>query len=537
MPNAPVSNPEAEASRRSVQAIGARAGGSLRARPGRLRSPLTITAVLVGLVQTALTTWRLLGSLDGPQGARNLEATYHALLTATALREQPLWQTLGLPIVTLGGPENAGYAWGATVPDRFGQYIYTSFPPGGFWLAALATALPISGIAALLLLNGLLAATTGTLIAAVTRRALQPTAFADSTLPACVVAGLGYVLSGEALQSHGPVYWPQSALQPVLVAQVLVLLTMLDRGVTRRRLLGLAALTAIGGYIEWTEYVFAFGAALLIVSVPRVRARLLPAAAALAGAASLTAVVLFAHFTRRLSIDASISAWTTRASVRSNAPLMSLLDGLRLSVGGTFLALTIVALAALAVGTRGAVPRRWLLVIALLLIPCLENLLLREHATTFTFDRLKDVVPVCVAAGFGVAVLARRRILVAALALLCGTVLSVALQLRDESAYSSWHATDLANRTMLREADAIVPFDCARLATSTVTRGYLNLATGRSVQELTTASANDALASGSSACGTVFIDAAPAFTDLPIIGSITVKPANGDAVILPRPGG
>ena len=65
-------------------------------------------------------------------GASNLEASYHVLLTMKALKASPAESHWFLPIVSLGNKLDKNISWGATVPTRKGDYIYTSFTPPGF---------------------------------------------------------------------------------------------------------------------------------------------------------------------------------------------------------------------------------------------------------------------------------------------------------------------------------------------------------------------------------------------------------------------
>ena len=55
------------------------------------------------------------------------DATWHTLLTMQAYDETPISQHKFLPIVSLGGVDNKGISWGATIPDKEGNFYYTSF--------------------------------------------------------------------------------------------------------------------------------------------------------------------------------------------------------------------------------------------------------------------------------------------------------------------------------------------------------------------------------------------------------------------------
>jgi sugar phosphate isomerase/epimerase len=65
------------------------------------------------------------------------DATWHTLLTMQAYDETPISQHKFLPIVSLGGVDNKGISWGATIPDKEGNFYYTSFSPAGFVLPYL----------------------------------------------------------------------------------------------------------------------------------------------------------------------------------------------------------------------------------------------------------------------------------------------------------------------------------------------------------------------------------------------------------------
>ncbi len=61
------------------------------------------------------------------------DATWHTLLTIECYNETPISQHLFLPIVSMGGEDNKWISWGATIPDKEGNYYYTSFSPAGYF--------------------------------------------------------------------------------------------------------------------------------------------------------------------------------------------------------------------------------------------------------------------------------------------------------------------------------------------------------------------------------------------------------------------
>ena len=77
----------------------------------------------------------------------NSDATWHTLLTIEAYNETPVSDHLFLPIVSLGGQDNKHIAWGVTIPDKGGNYYYTSFPAAGYffpWLFMKIFGLPVT---------------------------------------------------------------------------------------------------------------------------------------------------------------------------------------------------------------------------------------------------------------------------------------------------------------------------------------------------------------------------------------------------------
>lgn len=511
-----------------------------------LAARLSVPALVV-LVQGVLTGSTLLQVRDG-LGARNLEASYHAVLTAKAMLANPLGRHWGLPTVTLGQDNDKYVLWGATVATDGGDYIYTSFPPAGFWLPAVLGFLRGGdiGLAGLVALNGALAAAAGLLLYLLVVRAVRrldrPVWIARS---AGLLAAVVYLTSTEALQSHGAVYWPHAMLQPLLLGLLLVLDHLLTRpeGADRRRLLiVLGVLTAIACYTEWTAYVFAFLTGAAILLVPALRRRIAAAGVVLVSVAAGTAAVLAAHFILVLGADAAVEAWKARFLARSGSAtettLLDLQYGYALSFGGALFA--VLVLVALAVfrpenpGRRDAVGG---IVLLFALTAVLENLLLRQHAVEFTFDRLKLGIPLALLAGLAVGHLSRRLLVPAALVVCVGAAIGISAHRTDVAAYAGWPYVDDANRALVAQAKRVVDLDCATIGTNTQVRGYTNLVLGRAVSEFVAepAQMQGLAAEDEGSCGTVYIRGRSAFTDLPQFLSITVvQPDGGRQVLEPR---
>ncbi|MGY1604373.1 hypothetical protein [Geodermatophilus sp. SYSU D00815] len=513
-------------------------GSAVRERALRWAAPALIVAL-----QLVVTVLRVV-QVRGGYGARNLEASYHALLTAESLLRTPLSRTWGLPIVTLGEDNDKWISWGATVATSHGDYVYTSFPPAGFWLPTLAAAVRGGelGMAGLVLLNGVLAAVTGVLLYVLVQRAVVRM---DRSVwlarGAGVAAAVVYLFSAEALQSHGTVYWPHSMLQPLLVGQLVLLERLLlpsaSTAARRRLLWGLGLLTLVACYTEWTAYVFAFLTGALLLAVPALRRRAAAAGVVLVAVAAATAVLLSLHFVLAIGFDGAVEAWRMRFVARSGsgATYLGLFYGYALSFGAALLAaLAVTGLAMLRPSPRARRDAVSLAIVAFSLTAVVENVVLLQHASQFTFDRLKLGVPLALLTGLAIGRLTRRGVAAAAVAVCAAALLGVAADRADSAGYQVWTEADRHNRTVVDQAREEIDLSCATLATNTSVRGYLNLLFDRGIHEMTGPEELAELARDEDSCGTVYIEAQLILADLPQISSITVVHAGGDEVTLPR---
>lgn len=132
------------------------------------------------------------------------DATMHTLLTMEAYNETPISVHKFLPIVSLGQSEDKGIPWGATIPDQYGNYYYTSFSPLGYvapWLFVKMFNLPINK-ESLYLFNSILYLSCFTLLTA-----LMLKLFGDR-LPKSLIILISalYLFQPEILHSQGIVY-------------------------------------------------------------------------------------------------------------------------------------------------------------------------------------------------------------------------------------------------------------------------------------------------------------------------------------------
>ncbi len=479
---------------------------------GWIGGALVVLLLALGAIGLRLPTWH-----DGT-GAENLEASYHVVLTMEALDRTPAREHLFLPIVSLGQPQDKHIAWGAAVENPVGDQIYTSFFPAGFVLPYAALKAVGAGFTLhnLALFNALLGTVSALVFYLLAWRA------AELLVPQgrynranAVLATLPLLLSTQALQTTGLVYWHQCATQLVLSGMGLALLALL----TGRRGAGpvLVMLAFVGPLFEWSALI-ANGALFLVLALPGLTAssrRALAGAVALATAASLA--LTFAQFAAGIGLDNFVQALVARFGARSAAAVGggSLVAGYVRSFG-LFLIVLVLAVRPAWARLRQRDPAA-VVVLAVVIVltgACAENLLLSQHAAQFAFDRFKLALPLglilLVALGqwqgrtrTGVAAL----VVVAALGGIAGWYAA----LRADAGWVQVHARNL----MLRERiDGLVDRRCALFASDGPVRGQTNLWLMRGVHEAVSPGGFRTLAGPRPPCGAVYLHGTPFRADL-----------------------
>ena len=509
---------------------GTAAGTGGRWLNGWAGGALVVLLLALGAIALRLPTWH-----DGT-GAENLEASYHVVLTMEALDRSPAREHLFLPIVSLGQPQDKHIAWGATVATPAGDQIYTSFFPAGFLLpyAAMKAAGAGFSLHNLALFNALLG-TAGALLFYLLawRGAELLVPQGQHNRANAVLATLPLVLSTQALQSTGLVYWHQCATQLVLVGLGLALLALL----TGRRGAGpaLVALAFVGPLFEWTALI-ASGALFLVLVLPGLAGpprRALAVAVALATAASLA--LTFAQFAAGIGLDNFIHALVARFGARSAAAAGggSLVGGYVWSFG---VFLIVLVFAARPAWTRlrrrdpGAVAVAAIVIV--LAGACAENLLLSQHAAQFAFDRFKLALPlgllVLVALGQWqgrTRTIMARLLVIAALGGIAGWYAA----LRADAGWAQVNAANLALRARI---DALVDRRCAVFASDGPVRGQTNLWLMRGVHEMVSPDAFRSIAGSRPPCGAVYLHGIPFRADLTGYASAEVITPSGRTFIV-----
>lgn len=489
--------------------------------PHKKDIPATLICGLMALaLMLSLSFWARQPASKGAAGAQNLEATYHALLTIKALDENPASRHFFLPIVSLGNEGDKHIPWGATVPTARGDFIYTSFTPPGF----LAPYLALRAFGAsptvrnLSYFNFGLGAVCSLIVFALLWHMLNYAGYGQRLAAGGALAGSTVgIFSREVLQSHGLVYWSHSLYQVVLAASLWLVFKYLSTDSSQplrknRYAHALVAAAFLGAWTEWTGYVFNLGLAVLfwfgVQGLGRARGLSVRIVAATAGAGVATLL----HYALAVGFWPTLLALAGRFLARNAASgnLVQLLQGYGLSFGLFLVVLVGLLLAGIGLADSPATTshrRKTIVAVGIAAcIPLLENFLMMDHASQFSFDRLKFIFPAALLIGVtfckGPAVL--RYALVAGLALACFQ--GQKSYREDLLMYSKWSDIDAGNTYLAERVAHKVDTRCAVFLSNINVRGYANLLFGRGIHENHALTDSMPLLRERKACAAVFLE-------------------------------
>lgn len=201
--------------------------------------------------------------LPQKQNFLNSDATYHTLLTVKALIDNPIKIHHFLPIVTLSRPQDKYISWGATLPDKYGNYYYTSFMPLQFFIPYIwfkFTNFPINEISLYLFstILGFICLILSTIFFIRIFKKELPKYFIILSV------SFFYIFSPELLHSHGLIYWGQSLYQLVFLLQLIYFFNLLDKP---KKLLYVIffVLCLLCPLTEWTGYISNLGFLTVII--------------------------------------------------------------------------------------------------------------------------------------------------------------------------------------------------------------------------------------------------------------------------------
>jgi crotonobetainyl-CoA:carnitine CoA-transferase CaiB-like acyl-CoA transferase len=165
--------------------------------------------------------------------------------------------------------------------------------------------------------------------------------------------------------------------------------------------------------------------------------------------------------------------------------------------------------------------------------PLAENLVMMQHATQFSFDRVKFIVPAAIVLVAASVLAGRmmRSVLFALLAVAC--VGNVYTYREDIAAYAWFDPIDRDNRALVTALADATDGACTRYATNVNVRGYMNLLFERSITERfkeTQIAQISEVFNTTGACHFIYLSGTHGEVDLPKLLGATVYQRDGSSI-------
>lgn len=332
------------------------------------------------------------------------DSPYHLLLTMESYKENPISIHEFLPIQTLGAQYNKYIDNGPSIlHDKLGNAYYVTYSPMGFYVPYLfCKILGLSlNLNSIYYFNCFLMLICGILCSLIIRML-----FKNRIFP--FFAFIAYIFVPEVLYTQGIVYWHQSLSQVFLLLQILIF-TYFIKGVKKHKKLlkvFFLVISFLFAYTEWTGIIsnigFAICALVWKISANRKGKQLKLTydhrgstyILLLGGTTVLSLVYFFWRFSRRIPVEGVLEQLTGRAEFHANSSVHLLFKGYIESYGALLVFTLVLIILALSIKSSriyliGNIKKEYVLLLFAALFPMTENLILREHALIYTFDRLK----------------------------------------------------------------------------------------------------------------------------------------------------
>ncbi|MFJ2388605.1 hypothetical protein [Pseudomonas koreensis] len=447
----------------------------------------------------------------------NLDATFHTLLTVTALSEAHEKNNYFLPTVTLGAEQDKNIPWGAALPTKTGDYIYASFPPIGFlaphfWLKTLSLAPTVQNIANF---NFILGGVTLFFLFFLLKSILCFYGAEEWVAVGGALIGSSVgIFSREALQSQGVVYWNHSLYQPIMAAFLLMIYKHIspNENTTHRfTYTAIVCLAFVLALTEWTGYIFNIGLFLcLLIFRKKITKDFRTLSISIAVATIISGLLTVFHFGLALGFEPTLKALLSRGAARSasNGNIFDLLNGYLLSYGIFIYASVVSVFLIYRAGKFHSMNQAQLIVFIFIcsLFPLLENILLLNHATSYSFDRLKFVFPASFLLAFGFYFSSKYLRAALSILLVIAGIFGYMDYRNGINRLSDWSSMDLANRHLKDKITEIADLDCSILATNLDVRGYANLLFHRGIYELKSMEEADLIFKNAKACSLIYLE-------------------------------
>ena len=336
---------------------------------------------------------------------KNMDATYHVLLTVKAYDATPLKVHKFLPIVTLGKDIDKFVRWGAgALQDQYGNRYYISFPQFGFifpYLFFKVSNLEPS-VNNLAKLNYFINFLTGISIYYLVIEFLKNGNLATKKKYFIgILSTLIYFYSTEPLFSQGPVYWAHSLFQLIWTLQLLFYFRYLHLKKNNFNSLLFfiifSILTLLGPYTEWTGYFCNF--ILLIFTIFYYKDKKLSIVIFTSTIISLMMFII--PFINTVEVNQFFyiirERFLNRGFILNNISVTDLLYSYTLSFGKLIFLILFSSIVYFFSIKDKKLLKLWhkenIVFFILIIFPCIENLILIQHAVVYNFDRLKIFLP------------------------------------------------------------------------------------------------------------------------------------------------
>ena len=336
----------------------------------------------------------------------NSDATYHVMLTMQAYDETPISVHKFLPIVSLGDPKDKGITWGDCIPDSEGNYYYTSFSAATFLLPYIFLKifhLPNS-VESLYLYNSTLYVISAILFIYLLSKLYETD---ENRYFVIAIGGVLYVTVPEILHSMGITYWAQSVMQVALLVQALL---YIEKEKTKKAKIMFYVMCVANPFIEWTGFVANIGY-WIVEAAPEKnisneqKKKKMITVIAITISTTAAALLFVGHF--MMSVDAKLFFSTVfkRFMVRSTAIKTGPMNVLEQYVFSLKWILGLLVLMFVLFGIQLVKKKKRISVdvfsqkskiIFVLSFACAENLIMKQHAILYSFDRMKLVYPIII---------------------------------------------------------------------------------------------------------------------------------------------
>jgi len=481
-----------------------------------IKSRSILLGIATLLVMILISSWIKYHDVKKNEGIDNIEASYHSLLISKSLNEGRITEHHFLPIVTQGGDENKNIPWGAAVRDKSGGYIYTSFPSLGFLVPAAVIKSLSSDytVLNLSLINLVILAATALIFYFLLIYIFKPNKSLDAVLVALACSPL--ILSRESLASTGLLYWPQS-LSQLFIATFLLSSCKVQNANNNAWIIVAGSSIYLLAMTEWTGYVIGgLSAIYFILNKSRRNIRL---GITLISSLSIAAITYLFQLHLTLDLKEFFSSSVARFLVRSGggADFKSLFLGYYQSFAFFLITLPVFFLSKLFNKNRSN--DTFNLLILLSSFSLLENIILAQHATSYTFDRLK--LSFMISAMICNLVLAHKgkQVLIYMIFIIYSCLMSFNSYRADVKQFQGWSDIQRANTVIANKIIDTKGFYCASIYNNTRVRAYLNLLIGRSIWERLP---NDNELHVSGECPVIVITGDIPFKDLQRVTSVNI---------------